>query len=189
MKKLAASLMLTGLMLSITGTGLSFENGTLRKQPSETRTVVEAGEYKHLSNSSWPPTPAIFRLVTMERLSNKNNIHGAISIGEWVRADNLGSEAAFIIADLLYYPSFGTGWDTSLGLRFAGGMALLDQTTSRLSTRYQFHLGLHVVLNFGWVDNRWGCHHFSNGNKIHGYRRSEPNHAEEFCGTAIGARF
>ena len=189
MMKLVTSLMIC-LMLPVIGMAEPFERKALTEmQPPAIRTVVEAGKYKHLSNSSWPPTPAIFRLVTVETSSNQSDIHGAVSIGEWVRAESLNSEAAFVIADLIYYPRFDTGWDTSLGLRFAGGMAWLDQTTSRLSTRYQFHLALHVVFNFGLVDIRWGCHHFSNGNKIHGYRRSEPNHAEEFCGTAIGARF
>ena len=152
---------------------------------AEQRVVIEAGEYKHISNSSAPTLPAVFRLVTMETASNVSDVYGAVSIGEWRRAESLGSEAAFIVADLLYHPSVEVGW----GLRFAGGIAILDQTTTRLSTRYQFHAAAHITLDFGMVDIRWGCHHFSNGNKIHGYRRSSTNHAEEFCGVGIGARF
>lgn len=152
---------------------------------AEKRVVVEAGEYKHISNSSYPPSPAVFRLVTMESASNLRDVYGALSIGEWRRVEKLNSEAAFVLADLIYHPSVKAGW----GLRLAGGLAILDQATARSSTRYQFHLSLHVTLEFDLVDIRYGCHHFSNGNNIHGYGRSRPNHAEEFCGTAIGVRF
>ncbi len=149
------------------------------------RTVLEAGKYKHLSNSSYPPSPAVFRVVTVEQATNFDTIYGAFSIGEWRRATSIDSEAAFILSDLVYHPTVEAGW----GIRLAGGLALLDQTTPRSATRYQFHLAVHVTLDFGLVDIRYGCHHFSNGNSIHGYRRSQPNHAEEFCGAGIGGRF
>lgn len=152
---------------------------------AEQRVVVEAGEYKHISNSSYPPSAAVFRLVSVERASNISDVYGALAIGEWRRVESLNSEAAFVLGDLIYHPSVKAGW----GLRFAGGLAILDQATARSSTRYQFHLSLHVTLDFGLVDIRYGCHHFSNGNTIHGYGRSQPNHAEEFCGTGFGVRF
>ena len=151
---------------------------------SETRLVIEAGEYQHLSNSTVGP-PAIFRIVTVEEESLISWVSGAISIGEWSRAPVVESEAAFIVGDLFLMHEIPNG----LGIRGAFGVALLDQTTSRLSTRYQFHLSLHVTLDFGLVGFRYGCHHFSNGNKIHGYKRSQRNRGEEFCGFALAGRF
>ena len=151
---------------------------------SETRLVIEAGDYQHLSNSH-PGGRALFRLVSAETPTIRDDVYGVLSLGEWIRDDNLGSEAAFVIMGLAYNPRVKAGW----GIRLGGGLAVLDQTTERLSTHYQFHLSAHVTLDFGLIGFRYGCHHFSNGNKIHGIGRSEINHAEEFCGVGISGRF
>ncbi len=152
--------------------------------PSGKKIVIEAGEYKHLSNSQIA-APATFRIVTIEEESMIAGVSGAISIGEWSRAPHPESEVAFVVGDLFLTAEIPNG----LGVRFAGGVAFLDQATSRLSTRYQFHLALHATLDFGLVGFRYGCHHFSNGNKIHGYKRSQRNMGEEFCGFAIAGGF
>lgn len=142
--------------------------------------VIDAGKYQHISNSA-PGDIASFRLVTME------GKYASVSLGEWSRLP-AQSEAAFVLGDLFIKTFFLEVGNGGFAVRPAVGFALLDQTTDRLATRHQFHLSFHLLFDFGGIDIRAGCHHFSNGNKLHGFRRSQRNSAEEFCVIGLGAR-
>ena len=146
--------------------------------------VGEAGEYQRLSNSE-PGGSAAFRLVTLEQRG------WAYGLGDWARRGERTS-AAFVFADKIWATpplALGTG---SLG-RLQGnlGLGVLDDPTERLGTRWQIHAAIFLTITLEREGSqiRVGCHHFSNGSRIHGVARSKPNSAEEFCSIGIGVTF
>ncbi len=138
---------------------------------AEERLVLELGRSKNVTKTR-SSEPAAFRMVTFEKG------RFALSSGKWERPK---VKVRFLAADAIFRPA--------PVVRFAAGLVLLNRTTDRLGTLHQLHFSAHLVATISVLDLRIGCHHFSNGSAFHRYQRSKPNHAEDFCGFAIGGRF